>query len=83
MGEYDERELKRLQQAGRDALGVMERHLRENEFFSRQYGVADIALYAYTHKAHEGGQTLSDFPAIITWLAWVRAQPGHVTMEVV
>ena len=51
VGEYDERELKRRQQAGRDALGVMERHLRENEFFSRQYGVADIALCAYTHKA--------------------------------
>ena len=83
VGEYDERELKRRHQAGRDALGVMERHLRENEFFSRQYGVVEIALYAYTHKAHEGGQTLSDFPAIETWLAWVRAQPGHVTVEVV
>ena len=83
VGEYDERELKRRHQAGRDALGVMERHLRENEFFSRQYGVVNIALYAYTHKAHEGGQTLSDFPAIETWLAWVRAQPGHVTVEVV
>ena len=50
-GECDERELKWRQQAGRDALGVMEPHLRENEFFGRQYGVTDIALYAYTHKA--------------------------------
>ena len=83
VGEYDERELKLRQQAGRDTLGVMERHLRENEFFSRQYGVVDIALYTYTHKAYEGAQTLSDFPAIETWLARVRAQPGHVTMKVV
>ena len=83
VGEYDERELKRRQQAGRDALGVMERHLRANEFFGRQYGIADIALYAHTHKAHEGGQILSDFPAIEAWLTRVRVQPGHVTMEVV
>ncbi|MEK9565036.1 MAG: glutathione S-transferase family protein, partial [Deltaproteobacteria bacterium] len=48
-----------------------------------QYGIADIALYAYTHKANEAGQILSDFPAIEAWLARVRAQPGHVTMEVV
>ena len=61
----------------------MERHLRESEFFDRQYGIADIALYAYTHKANEAGQILSDFPAIEAWLARVRAQPGHVTMEVV
>ena len=83
MGEYDERELKRRQKACRDAIGVMERHLRANEFFGRQYGIADIALYAYTHKAHEGGQILSDFPAIEAWLTQVRVQPGHVTMEVV
>ena len=82
-GEYDERELKWLQQAGRDTLGVMEPHLRENEFFGRQYGVTDIALYAYTHKADEAGQILSDFPAIEAWLARVCAQPGHVTMDVV
>ena len=83
LGEYDERELKRRQQVGRDALGVMELHLRENEFFGRQYGIADIALYAHTHKANEAGQILSDFPAIEAWLVRVRAQPGHVTMEVV
>ncbi len=83
VGEYDELELKRRQRAGRDALRVMERHLRENKFFGSQYGVADIALYAYTHKANEAGQAISDFPAIEDWLARVRVQPGHVMMEVV
>ena len=83
VGEYDELELKRRQRAGRDALRVMERHLRENKFFGSQYGVADIALYAYTHKANEAGQAISDFPAIEDWLARVRVQPGHVTMKVV
>ena len=55
VGEYDECELKRRQQSGRDALGGMERYFRENEFFGRQYRIADIALYAYTHKADEAG----------------------------
>ena len=36
-----------------------------------------------THKADEAGQIISDFPAIEAWLARVRVQPGHVTMEVV
>ena len=61
----------------------MERHLRENEFFGRQYGDPNIALYAYTHKADEGGQVIVDFLATEAWLARVRTQPGHVTMKVV
>ena len=64
---------------GYAALGVMETHLRERTFFvAERYSIADIALYAYTHVAHEGGFDLSRFPAIGAWLARVRAQPGHV-----
>ncbi|MGA0360536.1 MAG: glutathione S-transferase family protein [bacterium] len=81
VGEYDEAELKRRQLAGRKALAVMEKHLQEQKFFGPQYGIADIALYAYTHKAEEGGQILDNFPAIKDWIDRVKAQPGHVTME--
>jgi len=81
VGEYDEAELKRRQLAGRKALAVMEKHLQDQKFFGLQYGIADIALYAYTHKAEEGGQILDDFPAIKDWIDRVKAQPGHVTME--
>lgn len=80
-GEYNEAELKRRQLAGRKALAVMEKHLQEQKFFGPQYVIADIALYAYTHKAEEGGQILDDFPAIKDWIDRVKAQPGHVTME--
>ena len=66
---------------GRKALAVMEKPLQEQKFFGPQYGIADIALYAYTHKAEEGGQILDDFPAIKDWIDRVKAQPGHVTME--
>jgi glutathione S-transferase len=63
-------------------LDTMERHLSEHEFFvGDRYSIADIALYAYTHVADEGGFELGSRPAIHRWLERVRAQPGHVTMS--
>jgi glutathione S-transferase len=44
------------------------------------FSIADIALYAYTHVAHQGGFDLAPFPAIQTWLARVKQQPGYVGM---
>ena len=43
--------------------------------------VADIALYAYTHVADEGGFSLDAYPAIRAWVDRVAAQPGHVLMD--
>jgi glutathione S-transferase len=64
---------------GRHALSVMEQHLGARDFFAgSRYSVADIALYAYTHVAHEGGFDLAPYPALCAWLARVAAQPGHV-----
>jgi glutathione S-transferase len=66
---------------GRDALQVMETHLQKNEFFvSNRYTIADIALYAYTHRADEADLDLAPYPALRAWLARVAAQPGHVKM---
>jgi glutathione S-transferase len=64
---------------GYAALGVMERHLAEKPFFvGPRMTIADIALYAYTHCAADGGFDLSAFPAVSAWLERVRAQPRHV-----
>jgi glutathione S-transferase len=64
---------------GYDALGVMEGHLKSREWFvGERYSVADIALYAYTHVADEGGFDLARYPAIRAWLARVRSQPRHI-----
>jgi glutathione S-transferase len=69
----------RLREKGYQALGVMEAHLQDREFFvSDAYGIADIALYAYSHVAEEGGFDLSAFPHVREWLDRVRSQPGHV-----
>jgi glutathione S-transferase len=61
--------LEAKQKLGYDALGVMEKHLDGNHFFAGdRYSVADIALYAYTHVADEGGLDLNGFPAVLAWL---------------
>jgi hypothetical protein len=64
---------------GYDALGVMEGHLADQDFFvANRYSIADIALYAYTHVADEGGFDLDGFPAVRAWLERVRSQPRHI-----
>ncbi|MCX7070684.1 MAG: glutathione S-transferase family protein [Gammaproteobacteria bacterium] len=66
---------------GYAALGVMEAQLARTPFLAGdRYTIADIALYAYSHVADEGGFDLAAFPAVSGWLARVAALPGHVTM---
>jgi glutathione S-transferase len=68
---------------GYRALDAMEGHLESAEgYFVRDaLTLADIALYAYTHVAHEGGFTLERYPAIRAWLDRVAAEPGHVPID--
>ena len=66
---------------GVKALEAMEEHLAGKQFLvGERYTIADIALYAYTHVAPEGGFALEPYPAIQAWLARVGAQPGHVAI---
>ena len=75
-------ELPGRMEKGYAALGVMEQHLAHHLFFvDERFGLADIALYGYTHCAGEGGFNLDNFPQVNAWLARVAAQPGHVTIE--
>jgi glutathione S-transferase len=67
---------------GNKALGVMDKYLESNAFFAgNAYSIADIALYAYTHTAEQGGFQLDAYPAVAAWLDRVVADPGHVSME--
>ena len=67
---------------GERALQAIDRHLADTPFLvADRYTIADIALYAYTHVAHQCDYDLTAFPAIRAWLGRVAAQPGHVTME--
>ena len=66
---------------GNRALAALDGHLRERRFLvADRYTIADIALYAYTHVANEGGFDLDAYPAIGPWLERVAAQPGHIAI---
>ena len=69
--------------AGEDALRLMDEHLSEHEWLAgAQFSLADIALYAYTHVAEEGGGfSLGSFPAVQRWLDRVARQPGHLPID--
>jgi glutathione S-transferase len=74
--------LRELLEAGNRALAVMERRLSGADWLAgSRYSVADIALYAYTHLAEEGGYDLAATPNVSAWLARVAAQPGHVPLD--
>ena len=67
---------------GEEALGVMERHLSDRDFFvGGRYGLADIALYGYTHVADRCDFDLATFPSIRAWLKRVEQTPGFVSMD--
>ncbi|WPO98841.1 glutathione S-transferase family protein [Pseudomonas sp. HR96] len=70
------------QRRGRKALRVMEKQLQATPYLVGQhYSIADIALFAYTHVAHEGGFDLSEFPAVQAWIERVASHPRHVPMR--
>ena len=74
-------ELPRLYERGNQALAVMQQHLAAEPFFAAgRYTIADVALYAYTHCAADGGFELARYPAVQGWLARVAAQPRFVPM---
>lgn len=75
-------ELPRLRERGHQALAVMEKYLTEHDWFSGSaYGIADIALFAYTHCADDGGFDVAMYPAISRWLMRVKGTPKFVAMR--
>jgi glutathione S-transferase len=68
-------------EAGEAALRLMDEHLATRRFFvGESLSLADVALYAYTHVAEDGGFRLSDYPAVTAWLGRVAQAPGYVSM---
>ncbi|MFB2769383.1 glutathione S-transferase family protein [Pelatocladus sp. BLCC-F211] len=69
-------------ESGYRALKVMENHLQSHNFFvGERYTIADIALFAYTHVADEGGYDLKQFPAIQAWIERVKSQPRYISIK--
>lgn len=78
MDEERRRQLPAKQAQGRQALTIMNEHLTQHTWFAAErYTIADIALYAYTHVADEGGFDLSNYPHILQWMDRLASQPNH------
>jgi glutathione S-transferase len=72
-------ELPERRAKGHQALAVMEGHLARRSFFvNERYSIADIALYAYTHVAPDGGIELGAYPNVLAWIGRVASQPRHI-----
>ena len=70
------------QEGGYKALTLMNQQLERSQYLvGGQITTADIALFAYTHVAHEGGFELTNFPAINTWINRIKNQSGFIPME--
>ncbi len=60
----------------------MEHQLEGHPFITGdKYNIADIALYAYTHVADEGGFDLADYAAIRGWMERIAQRPKFVPMQ--
>ena len=76
------KELASLKPKGDSALAVMESHLLDHDFFvAESLSIADIALYAYTHVAPEGGFDLSPYPAIQRWIGRCQRVNGYLSIN--
>lgn len=74
-------DLPALREKGHAALQVMENHLGQHDWMAAgRATVADIALFAYTHVAEEGGISLAEYTAIRGWMARLKELPGFVVM---
>ncbi len=73
--------LEEKQAGGHKALEIMEQQLQRHPFVTGDnYNIADIALFAYTHVADEGGIDLVDYAAIRDWIAGIKGRPNYVPM---
>ena len=82
LGEHQRAMLPAKREAGEAALKLMDEHLARQHFLVADgLTLADIALYAYTHVAGEGGFDLDAFPAVTSWLRRIESAPGYVPMS--
>jgi glutathione S-transferase len=78
---HDDPRLPDLLKRGNRALGIMEQQLANGSWFvGDRLSLADLSLYAYTHKAEDGGFDLGAYPAVRAWLSRCQGERGISVM---
>jgi glutathione S-transferase len=82
LGQKTPEEIAAKRKWGDAALAVMEGHLAREPFFvGGSFSIADLALFAYTHVAEEGGFELPRYPAVQRWIARIQTLPRFVPIS--
>ena len=69
----------RRKEGGEEVLRLLDDHLADREFFvGGGYTIADVAIYGYSHLAHEAGIDMDPYPHLRAWFERVVQQPGYV-----
>jgi len=67
---------------GNRALAIVEERLHDYTYLVDDgYTIADIALFAYTHVAEQGGFSLEPYAAIRSWIERIEELPGYVRID--
>jgi len=69
----------RRKEGALEVLRLLDDHLATREFFvGGRYSIADVAIYGYSHLAHEAGIDMEPYPSLRVWFRRVEQQPGYV-----
>jgi glutathione S-transferase len=69
---------------GYQALHVLDTELASREYLvGERFSIADITLYAYVHRAAEGGFELGRFAALGAWFSRIESRPAYLPIDVV
>jgi glutathione S-transferase len=69
----------RRRKGGVEVLSLLDSHLTTHEFLvGGRYTIADIAIYGYSHLAHEAGLDLQPYAGLRAWFERVQQQPGYI-----
>lgn len=69
----------RRKEGAAEVLRLLDDHLSTCDFFvGGRYTIADIAIYGYSHLAHEAGIDVAPYASLRAWFERVERQPGYI-----
>ena len=75
----DDPDAVRRKEGALEVLQLLDEHLAARAYFvGERYTIADVAVYGYSHVAHEAGIDLAPYASVRAWFARVEQQPGYL-----
>lgn len=77
-GKYERRkaEAPARERMATGALEALNRELARRPYLADDYSIADIAVFAYSHRAEEAGLDLAPYPAFRRWIQHIKNEQG-------